>query len=110
VPTSLFISPDGHADGCPSRKNLILHYRVGSELDRLPTDVDACDTIRVRLEATAYMAEVSSVPPILARDMSASRHLWLVCLAGTSARGTPSWADLLVSASRKKHRICRLAL
>lgn len=77
MPTCLFILPDGHADRCPSRKSLIPSYWVGSDLDRLSTDVHACNTIRVRLEAAAYTTEVSPVSPILAGDVSAS---W-ACLA-----------------------------
>ena len=77
MPTSLFIFPDGHADGCPSRKNLILHYWVGSDLDRLPTDVHACDTIRVGFEATPYTTEVSPVSAVATADVAAS---W-ACLA-----------------------------
>jgi len=45
---------------------------LGRQLGCLSTDVDACDTIRVRLEAASYAAEVSPVPPILAEDASAS--------------------------------------
>jgi hypothetical protein len=50
-------------------------------LDRPPTDVDACDTVRVPLEAAAYATEVSPAPPILTTDMSAS---WacLACVSG----------------------------
>jgi len=77
LPTCLFILPDGHADRCPSRKNLIHRYGAGSELDRLPTDVHACDTVRVCFEAASGAAEVSPVSPILAGDVSAS---W-ACLA-----------------------------
>jgi len=46
-------------------------------LDRLPTDVHACDTVRVCFEAASDAAEVSPVPAVLARDVSAS---W-TCLA-----------------------------
>ena len=74
--TCLFILPDGHADRCPSRKNLSHRYWVGS-LDRLPTDVHACDAIRVRFEAALSATEVSPVSPILAGDVSTS---W-ACLA-----------------------------
>jgi len=77
LPTCLFILPDGHADGCPSRKNLTHRYWVGSDLDRLPTDVHACDTVRIRFEAASYTFEVSPVPAVLAADVSAS---W-TCLA-----------------------------
>lgn len=76
LPTCLFILPDGHADRCPSRKNLIPSYWVGS-LDRLPTDVHACNTVRVRLEVAAHASEVSPVPPIVSGNVSAS---W-ACLA-----------------------------
>ena len=76
LPTCLFILPDGHADRCPSRKNLTHRYWVGS-LDRLPTDVHACDTIRVRFEAAAYTTEISPVPPVAAADVAA---VW-ACLA-----------------------------
>jgi len=76
LPTFLFILPDGHADRCPSRKNLIPSYWVGS-LDRLPTDVHACDTIRIRFEVAAYAPEVSPVLPIVSGNVSAS---W-ACLA-----------------------------
>jgi len=76
LPTSLFILPDGHTDRCPSQRKLILSYWVGS-LDRPPTDVHACDSIRICFETASYAAEVSPVFPILAGDMSAS---W-ACLA-----------------------------
>ena len=77
MPTCLFILPDGHADGCPSRKNQTLfRYWVGS-LDRLPTDVHARDTIRVRFEAAAYTTEIPPVPPVATADVAA---VW-TCLA-----------------------------
>jgi hypothetical protein len=78
LPTpGLFILSDGHADGCPSRKNLTLRYWVGSDLDRLPTDVDACDTVRVRFEAATYTTEISPVLPVATVDVAA---VW-ACLA-----------------------------
>jgi hypothetical protein len=77
LPTNLFILPGGHADRRPSRKSLTHRYWVGSDLDRLPTDVHACDTVRVCFEAASDAAEVSPVPAVLARDVSAS---W-TCLA-----------------------------
>jgi len=76
LPTCLFILPDGHADRCPSRRNLTHRYWVGS-LDRLPTDVHACDTIRVRFEAAAYTTEIPPVLAIVSGNVSAS---W-ACLA-----------------------------
>lgn len=76
MPTCLFILHVEPADGGSSRKNLISSYWVGS-LDRLPTDVHACDTVRIRFEAASYTFEVSPVPAILAADVSAS---W-ACLA-----------------------------
>jgi len=71
LPTSLFILHVEPADGGSSRKNLTLSYWVGS-LGRLPTDVHACDTIRIPLEAATYTLEVSPVPAVLAGDVSAS--------------------------------------
>jgi len=71
LPTCLFILHVEPADGGSSRKNLILSYWVGS-LDRLPTDVHACDTIRIRSETASDTAEVSPVPAVLAADVSAS--------------------------------------
>jgi hypothetical protein len=82
LPTCLFILPDGYADRRPSRKSLTHRYCVGSDLDRLPTDVHACDTVRVCFEAASDAAEVSPVPAVLARDVSAS---W-ACLACVSCR------------------------
>ena len=71
LPTSLFILHVEPADGGSSRKKLILSYWVGS-LDRLLTDVHACDTIRIRFEAAPYTTEVSPILPILAAHMSTS--------------------------------------
>jgi hypothetical protein len=50
-------------------------------LDRLPTDVHACNTIRIRLEAAAYTPEVTPVLPIASGNVSAS---WagLACVFG----------------------------
>jgi len=70
LPTCLFILPVEPADGGSSRKILILHYWVGS-LDRLPTDVHACDTIRVRFEPASHTTEVPPVLPILAAGVPA---------------------------------------
>jgi hypothetical protein len=95
LPTCLFILHVEPADGgSHSRKILTLHYWVGS-LDRLPTDVDACDTVCVRLEAAAYTMEVSPVPPILAGDVSAS---WacLACVSGWNLNHRYSELDGLV--------------
>ena len=81
LPTCLFILHVEPADGgFHGRKILILRYWVGGELDRLPTDVHACDAVRVRLEAASYAAEVSPVSAVLAGDVSAS---W-ACLARVS--------------------------
>jgi len=71
LPTCLFILHVEPADGGSSRKNLIPSYWVGS-LDRLPTDVHACDTIRIRFESASHAPEVSPVPAVLAADVSAS--------------------------------------
>ena len=71
LPTYLFILYVEPADGGSSRKNLIPGYWVDS-LDRLPTDVHACDTIRIRFEAAAYTFEVPPIPTVLAADVSAS--------------------------------------
>jgi hypothetical protein len=76
LPTCLFILPDGYADRRPSRKSLTHRYWVGS-LDRLPTDVHACDTVRVRFEPAAYTTEIPPVLPIPAGDVAA---VW-ACLA-----------------------------
>lgn len=71
LPTSLFILHVELADGGSSRKNLIPSYWVGS-LDRLPTDVHACNPIRIRLESATDAPEVSPIPTVLAADASAS--------------------------------------
>ena len=73
MPTSLFILHGEPADGGSSRKNLIPSYWVGSELDRLPTDVHACDTIRIRLESATDALEVSPILPIATGYVPASR-------------------------------------
>ncbi len=80
MPTCLFILHVEPADGGSSRKNLIPSYWVGS-LDRLPTDVHACDTIRIRLESTAHTFEVSPVSPIAPGDVSTSGAC-LACVLG----------------------------
>ena len=71
LPTCLFILHVEPADGSSSRKNLIPSYWVGS-LDRLPTDVHACNPVRIRFEAASHAPEVSPVPAVLAADVSAS--------------------------------------
>jgi len=80
LPTSLFILPDGHADRCPGRRKLTLSYWVGS-LDRPPTDVHACNSIRVCFEVAFDAPEVSPVPAVVSRDMAASRT-GLTCIFG----------------------------
>jgi len=65
LPTCLFILHVEPADGGSSRKNLTFSYWVGG-LGRLPTDVHACDTIRICFEAAPYTAEVPPVPAVLA--------------------------------------------
>jgi hypothetical protein len=50
-------------------------------LDRLPTDVHACDTIRIRLEAALSAMEVSPVPPIAPGNVSTSGAC-LACVLG----------------------------
>jgi len=81
LPTSLFILPDGHADRCPGRRKLTLSYWVGS-LDRPPTDVHACNSIRVCFEVAFDAPEVSPVPAVVSRDMAASP----ACLACVPCR------------------------
>ena len=95
LPTSLFILHVEPADGGSSRKNLTLSYWVGS-LGRLPTDVHACDTIRIPLEAATYTLEVSPVPAVLAGDVSASGAC-LACVLSRYFEDRYSELDGLVS-------------
>ena len=81
LPTCLFILHVEPADGGSSRKNLTFSYWVGS-LGRLPTDVHACNPIRIRLESATDAPEVSPIPTVLAADISAS---W-TCLACVPCR------------------------
>ncbi len=79
LPTSLFILHVEPADGGSSRKILTHSYLVGS-LGRLPTDVHACDTIRISIESALSASEVSPVSPVAATHIAAS---W-ACLARVS--------------------------